>query len=429
MPKLIVQQGYSVKSDLEIDEGETVIGRDPACGFVIPDGEVSRQHARIIREGDKVFLEDLDSINGTFLNSAPITGRQPLKHSDIVQVCGNVFVFNEEKAVEDQADRQQRTAEFYTLPFLKRTINLIERNVEQVFMGKEIVIRNVLLCLLADGHALIEDAPGVGKSILAQSIAKSIHGIYKRIQFTPDMLPSDISGISMYDDKEREFRFIPGPIFGNIILADEINRTTPRTQSSLLECMTDSVVTIDGTPHVLPKPFFVMATQNPLEYHGTYPLPEAQLDRFLMRIGIGYPTEAVERQILGSQTRMHPINTITYVARAMDIVQCQALVRQVHVSDKVKDFIIAIAHATRNHPALSTGVSPRASLALMRASQALAAYHSRDYVLPKDVRELAPPVLAHRINLKLRAQNQFPDTAAVIDAIIERIPVDNAEDV
>ena len=260
MPKLIVQQGYSPKSDLEIVEGETIMGRDPVCDFCVPDGEVSRQHAKIVRKGDDVYIEDLDSINGTFVNSAPVSGSQLLKHADVVQICGNVFVFNEDRVLEDSDDRRQRTGEFYTLQFLERTIKLIQKNVEQVFMGKSEVVRNVMLCLLADGHVLIEDAPGLGKSILAQSIAKSVHGQYKRIQFTPDMLPSDISGISMFDEKEREFKFIPGPIFGNIILADEINRTTPRTQSSLLECMTDSVVTIDGTAHVLPKPFFVIAT-------------------------------------------------------------------------------------------------------------------------------------------------------------------------
>jgi len=232
----------------------------------------------------------------------------------------------------------------------------------------------------------------------------------------------------MYDEQERKFRFMPGPIFGNIVLADEINRTTPRTQSSLLECMTDAVVTIDGTPHVLPKPFFVIATQNPLEYHGTYPLPEAQLDRFLMRLSIGYPEHRVELAILASQTKMHPINTITYVARAMDIVQCQALVRQVHVSDKVKEYILAITRATREHPALTLGVSPRASLALMRGGQALAAMNGREYVLPKDIRELAVPVLAHRLSLKLRAQGEYDSTDAVVQAIVQKVPMDSAED-
>lgn len=428
MPKLIVQQGYNVDRDLEVQEGETILGRDPSCDFVIPDSEVSRQHAKLIREEGRVYIEDLNSINGTFVNSAPTNGRQMLKHADIVQICGNVFVYNESKVVEDMAGVEERTAEFYTLPFLVRTVKLITQNVQHVFMGKDEVIRNVMVCMLADGHVLVEDAPGVGKSILAQSIAKSLQGAYKRIQFTPDMLPSDISGISMYDENEKKFRFMPGPIFGNIILADEINRTTPRTQSSLLECMTDSVVTIDGTPHVLPKPFFVIATQNPLEYHGTYPLPEAQLDRFLMRLSIGYPSPRIEREILSSQTKMHPLNTITYVARAMDIVQCQALVRQVHVSDKVKDYIITIAEATRSHPALNMGISPRASLALMRAGQALAAINGREYVLPKDIRELAVPALAHRLSLKLRAQAEFPNPEAVVESIMREIPVDSSEE-
>jgi MoxR-like ATPase len=329
MPKLIVQQGYYERSEIELKKDQFIIGRDPGCDLPIPDGEVSRQHSRILLENGKYSIEDLNSYNGTFLNWTPVTGRQQLKHLDVLQICKNVFVYNDSSPVEveDALPNKPNTQESYTAEFLRETVQRIQQNIEKVFMGKPRVVRNVLLCLLADGHVLIEDAPGLGKSILAQAVAKSVQGTYKRIQFTPDMLPSDITGITLYDDKMREFRFVPGPIFGNVILADEINRTTPRTQSSLLECMSEAVVTIDGTAHVLPKPFFVVATQNPSHYHGTYPLPEAQLDRFLMRLSIGYPDQAVEKEILSSQMKSHPISAITYVARTMDLVQCQALVR------------------------------------------------------------------------------------------------------
>ncbi|OGV52060.1 MAG: hypothetical protein A2017_03585 [Lentisphaerae bacterium GWF2_44_16] len=306
-------------------------------------------------------------------------------------------------------------------------IKKLETNISKVFKGKPEIIRNLLLCLFSDGHILIEDAPGVGKSILAQALAKSIQGVYKRIQFTPDMLPSDITGVSIYNEKNQDFSFVPGPIFGNIILADEINRTTPRTQSSLLECMSESVITIDGKPHVLPKPFFVIATQNPSDYHGTYPLPEPQLDRFMMRMSIGYPSVEDEKDILSSQVNKHPLVDISYVVKAMDILQCQALIRQVHISDPIKEYIVKIADASRKHPALATACSPRASLALMRISQCLAAYHARRYVIPRDIRELAEPVIAHRITLKLRAQGEWQSTADVLKEIINSIPLEKEE--
>jgi MoxR-like ATPase len=306
-------------------------------------------------------------------------------------------------------------------------IKELERNIAVVFKGKPEVIRNLIICLLADGHILIEDVPGVGKSILAQALAKSIQGTYKRIQFTPDMLPSDITGMSIYNEDERNFDFVPGPIFGNIILADEINRTTPRTQSSLLECMSESVITIDGKPHVLPKPFYVIATQNPQDYHGTYPLPEPQLDRFMMRISIGYPDERAEKEILESQKNTHPLNNISYVIKAMEIVQCQALVRQVHISDEIKDYIVKIVNATREHPALASACSPRASLALMKISQSLAAYYGRKYVIPRDIREIAIPVLAHRMCLKLRAEGEWENADGVIREILASIPLENEE--
>jgi MoxR-like ATPase len=242
------------------------------------------------------------------------------------------------------------------------------------------------------------------------------------------MLPSDITGISVYNEQDHEFSFMPGPIFGNIILADEINRTTPRTQSSLLECMSESVITIDGKPHMLPKPFYVVATQNPQDYHGTYPLPEPQLDRFLMRISIGYPSHDAEKEILDSQISCHPLSNISYVVKAMEIVQCQALVRQVHISEPIKEYIVKIVSATRDHQALASACSPRASLALMRVSQSLAAYHGRKYVIPRDVRELVAPVLGHRITLKLRAEGEWESSADVLNEILEHIPVETEEE-
>jgi MoxR-like ATPase len=289
------------------------------------------------------------------------------------------------------------------------------------------VIRNLIVCLFADGHLLLEDAPGVGKSVLAQTLAKSIQGVYRRIQFTPDMLPSDVTGMNIYDEGAKQFKFLPGPIFGNIILADEINRTTPRTQSSLLECMSESLITLDGKTHVLPKPFFVVATQNPEDYHGTYPLPEPQLDRFLMRLSVGYPDAVAEKEILISQGTIHPLKTISYVIKATDIVRCNALIRQVLISDKLKEYIIKISNATREHSALCGGCSPRASLALMRVSQALAAYYSRDYVIPRDIREMVKPVLAHRLKLKLRVQGEWNNVENVLDAILADIPMENED--
>lgn len=429
MPTFTVQEGYDKRGEIKIEPGEFVIGRDPGCQYVIDAGNVSRNHAKVETVGNKVFIEDLNSQNGTFVNSAPISARTELKHLDVVQIGRNMFVFNDSDVQEERMDADgfkpgMNTSEYYTFEFMKQIVKKLEENINIVFKGKPAVVRNVIVSLLADGHLLIEDAPGVGKSILAQTLAKSIQGSYKRIQFTPDMLPSDITGMSVYNAKTQEFSFIPGPIFGNIILADEINRTTPRTQSSLLECMSESKITIDGKNHVLPKPFFVIATQNPNDYHGTYPLPEPQLDRFLMRTSIGYPDNKAEKEILASQVTSHPLNEISYVVHAMEIVQCQAQVRQIHISDEIKEYIIKITAGTRTHPALASGCSPRASLALMRTSQSLAAYYGRQYVLPRDVRELAGPVLAHRMSLKLRARGEWESEQDVLKEILEEIPVE-----
>jgi len=422
-----VQFGYDKRRDVEIPEGETVIGRELDCGIILDTPNASRHHAKVTRSGDKVAIEDLNSSNGTFLNSTPIDGKRELKHLDVVQIGENVFVYKDTDVPRRARSRGARdgmkTTEYYTFSFMTDLLSKIEENVSKVIKGKAEAVRNAVLCLFADGHLLIEDAPGSGKSVLARALAKSIQGAYKRIQFTPDMLPSDITGISVYDEKAKDFHFIPGPVFGNIILADEINRTPPRTQASLLECMSESVVTVDGKPRVLPKPFFVIATQNPNDYHGTYPLPEPQLDRFLMRISIGYPTPEVEREIMSSQMTRHPINDISYVASAMDVAQCQALARQVHISEEARDYIVSLVDATRRHPALNGGCSPRASLALMRLSQCLAIYRGRDYVMPRDIREFAVPALAHRTPFPSTRRGKYRCPDDVIREILEETPV------
>ncbi|MFA6291164.1 MAG: AAA family ATPase [Victivallales bacterium] len=426
MPTLNVQKGYDKSSVIKLNNGEFIIGRDPTCDLPFDSEDVSRRHSRIMFKDGRVTIEDMESSNGTFVNSSPIDGRYELKHMDVIQIGGNVIVFNntDSAAVLGTAEfarkNGMRTSEYYTPHFMSLMTKRLEANIKRVFKGKDEVIRNVIICLFADGHLLIEDIPGVGKSMIAQALAKSIQGTYKRIQFTPDMLPSDITGINIYDANKGEFTFLPGPVFGNIILADEINRTTPRTQSSMLECMSDSVITI-------PKPFFVIATQNPSDYHGTYPLPEPQLDRFLMRISIGYPEKEAEKEILTSQMKQHPINEISYVVKATEILQCHSLVRQVHVSEPIKEYILNIAGATRKHPSLATGCSPRASLALMRAGQSFAAYYGRQYVIPRDIRELVPAVLGHRISMKLRSQGEFKNTFDVLKDILEKIPVPEEE--
>lgn len=432
LPTFTIQEGYGSTREYVINKKSIVIGRDPECDIVIDRNEASRQHAKVTRKEDSFFIEDLKSVNGVFLNSVPISGQQQIKHQDIIQIGSAMLVFNNPNYMQFDHDLQStstKTVESmnFSFDFIKYVVQKLEENISIVFKGKPEVIRNAIVCLFADGHLLLEDMPGVGKSILAQTLAKSIQGVYRRIQFTPDMLPSDVTGMNIYDEGTREFRFMPGPIFGNVVLADEINRTTPRTQSSLLECMSESVITIDGKTHVLPKPFFVIATQNPEDYHGTYPLPEPQLDRFLMRLSIGYPDAAAEKEIMISQATIHPLNTISYVVKATDIVHCNALTRKVIVSDKLKEYIIKISNATREHPALCGGCSPRASLGLMRVSQALAAYYARDYVLPRDIREMVKPVLAHRMKLKLRVQGEWTNVDNVLDAILEEIPMENED--
>jgi len=276
-------------------------------------------------------------------------------------------------------------------------VGRLAENIRRVFVGRQRTVDHLLTALLANGHLLIEDAPGVGKTTLAKALARSISCDFKRIQFTPDLLPSDIVGVSIYDQGQQEFVFKPGPVFANVVLADEINRTNPRTQSSLLEAMSETSVSVDGETRALPRPFLVLATQNPFEFEGTYPLPESQLDRFLIRIAIGYPTPDQEKDVLKAQQVRHPLEGLETVVSGEDVRGLQEAVRNVRVDDAILDYIIALANRTRAAPQLAVGVSPRGSLCLRRAAQALALVRERDYVTPDDVKELAVPVLAHRV--------------------------------
>jgi MoxR-like ATPase len=296
-------------------------------------------------------------------------------------------------------------------------------NISRVVVGKKASIELLLVALLGDGHVLIEDVPGVGKTLLAKSLAKSIGGLFARVQFTPDLLPADITGFNVYNQKSGQFDFKSGPVMTNILLADEINRTIPRTQASLLESMEERQVTIDGKTEKLPHPFFVMATQNPIELEGTFPLPEAQLDRFLLKINLGYPDNAEEITILEQFQMGDPLLGLQKVAEPAQVQELQERRKQIHLSFPVKKYIADIMEATRNNSSLQFGASPRGSLGLMRAAQALSAIRGRDYVLPDDIRYLALPVLAHRVILKEQERLRGETTERIIRKIIENIPV------
>ena len=299
-------------------------------------------------------------------------------------------------------------------------------NVEQVIIGKRQEIQLTLIGLLCQGHVLIEDVPGVGKTMLAKSLARSIGGSFSRIQFTPDMLPSDVTGVSVFNQKTREFEFRPGPIMAKIVLADEINRATPKTQAALLEAMEEYQVTVDGTTYPLARPFLVLATQNPIEYEGTFPLPEAQLDRFLLRIRLGYPSPADEVAILDAQQYQHPVTQIEQIVSIDDLIQAQEAVKGVYLDRQLKRYIIDLVTATRQHEDVYLGASPRGSLALFRTSQARAMITGRDHVLPDDIKELAEPTLAHRIIVGPAARIKDVTAEGIVADVLRRVPVPGA---
>ncbi|MDP2919208.1 MAG: MoxR family ATPase [Dehalococcoidia bacterium] len=305
----------------------------------------------------------------------------------------------------------------------QNTARTIIDNVERVIIGKKNIIELAVIALMSKGHLLIEDAPGVGKTMLARSLAKSIDCAFRRIQFTPDMLPSDITGVSVYNQKSGDFEFRPGPVVAQIVLADEINRATPKVQSALLECMEEGQITVDGVTHRMPTPFHILATQNPIEYEGTFPLPETQLDRFLLRINIGYPSTADEVNIMSRQQYRHPIESIAPVATAGDVEILQAAVKDIYVDDLIKQYIAAVVGATRDNPAIFLGASPRGSLALYRTAQARAMINGRDYVLPDDIKALAEPVLAHRLIPRLTDSSHDRTGRTIIAKLLETIPV------
>ncbi|MDY6827022.1 MAG: MoxR family ATPase [Bacillota bacterium] len=300
--------------------------------------------------------------------------------------------------------------------------NLIE-TISKVIVGKNKTIELLLAALLAQGHVLLEDVPGVGKTLLAKTLAKTIGGEFKRIQFTPDLLPADITGFNIYDQNTGSFKFLNGPVMANVLLADEINRTVPRTQSSLLESMDENQITVDGETYPLPEPFFVIATQNPIEHEGTYPLPEAQLDRFLLRLSLGYPSREEEHIILERFGKKDPLDDLEPAANPLDIVNLQKARRDIHISEQISSYIIDLCQNTRNHPQVQFGASPRASIALSKTAQGLAILRNRDYVLPDDVKDLAKPVLTHRIILKTEELLRGNSPDMIVDEVLNQVAV------
>jgi len=301
------------------------------------------------------------------------------------------------------------------------------REIEKVYVGKRDRVELALVALFAGGHLIIEDVPGVGKTILAETIAAALDCEFRRIQFTPDLLPTDLLGVNIYDETKSRFVFKRGPLFANIVLADEINRTSPKTQSCLLEAMNEYQITVDGVPHPLPQPFCVLATQNPFEFEGTYPLPESQLDRFFLRMNLGYPTREGGKDIIRAQRLSHPIESVEPVMRAVRVVELQNLVRHVRVPEEVLEYVVEIAEATRRHEGIQMGVSPRGSVHLYRAAQALAMIKGRDYVVPDDVKHLAVPVLSHRVRCRRTAHGavggSFEEAARIVSEILYQTPV------
>jgi len=306
---------------------------------------------------------------------------------------------------------------------VKACAEKIIANVQKVIIGKHGSVQMTVLALLCQGHLLIEDVPGVGKTMLARALAKSIGCKFSRIQFTPDMLPSDVTGVSVFNQKTREFEFREGPVFAQIVLTDEINRATPKTQSALLESMAEHQVTVDGTTYVLSRPFLVLATQNPIEYEGTFPLPEAQLDRFMLRVSLGYPSKADEASILEAQRVVHPVDELGQVVSMEELLGAQEQVKSVYVDELIKEYIVSLVDASRHHPDVYLGASPRGSLALYKTAQAYAAILGRDYVIPDDIKLLAEAALAHRLIISPAARIKNVDPREVVHELLDTIPV------
>ena len=309
------------------------------------------------------------------------------------------------------------------LDTLARVVGRVRANIERVIEGKPDVVNSTLIVMLAEGHLLIEDVPGVGKTMLSKALARSIDSSVRRIQFTPDLLPSDVTGVSVFNQNTREFEFRPGGVFANIVVGDEINRASPKTQSALLECMEERQVTVDNMTYQLDAPFMVIATQNPIEMEGTYALPEAQRDRFMARVSVGYPVEAAEIAMLNSHTGHNPLEDLEPVADAAEILKLIEIVNQVYVSEAVQRYTVAVTSATRRSGELTLGASPRSTLHLVRAAKAMAAMQGRDYVLPDDVRSLAQPVLAHRLLPSVEAAMSGRSTSSILEAVLESVPV------
>jgi MoxR-like ATPase len=342
--------------------------------------------------------------------------------------------FNEVEPVEDERvdtheghtrsnGAGQATAAPADLETLGNVVTRVRSNVERVIEGKPDVVTSALVVLLAEGHLLIEDVPGVGKTMLSKALARSIDCSVRRIQFTPDLLPSDVTGVSVFNQNTREFEFRPGGIFANIVVGDEINRASPKTQSALLECMEEHQVTVDNTTYHLESPFMVIATQNPIEMEGTYALPEAQRDRFMARVSVGYPVEASEIAMLNSHTRSNPLDDLEPVTDAAEIRKLSGIVSQVYLSDAVQKYAVALTSATRRSTDLTLGASPRATLHLVRAAKARAAIAGRDYVLPDDLRTLAQPVLSHRLLPSVEAAMSGRSTTDILEAVVAAVPV------
>jgi MoxR-like ATPase len=310
---------------------------------------------------------------------------------------------------------------------IKGIADTLVDNIEQVIIGKRSAVQLTVLGLLCQGHMLIEDVPGVGKTVLAKAIARSVGCRFRRIQFTPDMLPTDVTGVSVFNQKTREFEFRPGPIHAQIVLADEINRATPKTQSALLEAMEERQVTVDGKTYHLDPPFMVLATQNPIEYEGTFPLPEAQLDRFMLRIQLGYPEKAEEIEILERQQFVHPIENIEQAVSVEELQEAQRAVKEIYLDDLIKEYIVDIVRQTRIHPDVYLGSSSRGALAIFRLSQARAALFGRDYVLPDDVKALAEPAISHRIIVGPAARIKDVEPSAIVEDILDNLAVPGAQ--